>query len=79
MRIGLHAAEATVIADDYAGLGVHEAARIGAIAEGGEILATASTVSSGAIPFGFGEEREVALKGLDEPVHVVAIDWRVGT
>jgi hypothetical protein len=26
-----------------------------------------------------GDEREVALKGLDEPVHVVAIDWRVGT
>jgi class 3 adenylate cyclase len=79
VRIGLHSAEATMIADDYAGLGVHEAARIGAIAEGGEILATASTVSSGSIPFGFGDEREVELKGLDEPVHVVAIDWRVGT
>jgi len=79
VRIGLHSAEATMIADDYACLGVHEAARIGAIAEGGEILATASTVSSGSIPFGFGDEREVELKGLDEPVHVVAIDWRVGT
>jgi len=78
VRIGLHSAEATMIADDYAGLGVHEAARIGAVAEGGEILATASTVSAGSIPFAFGDEREVALKGLDEPVHVVAIDWRVG-
>jgi class 3 adenylate cyclase len=75
VRIGLHAAEATVIADDYAGLGVHEAARVGAIAEGGEILATVSTVSTGAIPFGFGQEREVSLKGLAEPVRVVAIDW----
>ena len=75
VRIGLHAAEATVIADDYAGLGVHEAARVGAIAEGGEILATVSTVSGGAIPFGFGQEREVTLKGLAEPVRVVAIDW----
>jgi class 3 adenylate cyclase len=75
VRIGLHAAEATVIADDYAGLGVHEAARVGAIAEGGEILATVSTVSAGAIPFGFGQEREVSLKGLAEPVRVVAIDW----
>ncbi len=79
VRIGLHSAEATMIADDYAGLGVHEAARVGAIAEGGEILATASTVSSGTIPFGFGDEREVSLKGLDEPVHVVAIDWRAGS
>jgi len=79
VRIGLHSAEATMIADDYAGLGVHEAARVGAIAEAGEILATVSTVSSGAIPFGVGDEREVSLKGLDEPVQVVAIDWRVGT
>ena len=75
VRIGLHAAEATVIADDYAGLGVHEAARVGAIAEGGEILATVSTVSGAAIPFAFGPEREVSLKGLAEPVRVVAIDW----
>ncbi len=75
VRIGLHAAEATVIADDYAGLGVHEAARVGAIAEGGEILATVSTVSGAAIPFAFGQEREVSLKGLAEPVRVVAIDW----
>jgi class 3 adenylate cyclase len=78
VRIGLHSAEATMIAHDYAGLGVHEAARVGAIAEGGEILATASTVSSGAIPFRFGDERQVSLKGLDEPVQVVAIDWRLG-
>jgi class 3 adenylate cyclase len=76
VRIGLHSAEATVIADDYAGLGVHEAARVSAIAEGGEILVTASTVASRAIPFGVGEEREVSLKGLDRPVRVVAIDWR---
>jgi class 3 adenylate cyclase len=76
VRIGLHSTEATMIADDYAGLGVHEAARVGAIAEGGEILATESTVSSGAIPFRAGEEREVSLKGLDLPVRVVAIDWR---
>ena len=75
VRIGLHAAEATVIADDYAGLGVHEAARVGAIAEGGEILATVSTVSATEIPFAFGKEREVSLKGLAEPVRVVAIDW----
>jgi class 3 adenylate cyclase len=78
VRIGLHAAEATVIADDYAGLGVHEAARVGAIAQGGEILATVSTVSAAGIPFSFGQEREVSLKGLAEPVRVVAIDWSGG-
>ena len=76
MRIGLHAAEATAIADDYAGLGVHEAARVGALAAGGEILATASTVADEASPFAVGNEREVLLKGLAQPVRVVTIDWR---
>ena len=76
VRIGLHSAEATMIADDYAGLGVHEAARIGAIADGGEILATVSSVEGATIPFEVGDEREVSLKGLSEPVRVVAIGWR---
>ena len=76
VRIGLHSAEATMIADDYAGLGVHEAARVGAIAEAGEILATVSSVEGATIPFEVGDEREVALKGLSEPVRVVAIGWQ---
>ena len=76
VRIGLHSAEATVIADDYAGLGVHEAARVGAIAEGGEILATVSTIRGETIPFEVGNEREVSLKGLAQPVAVVSVGWR---
>jgi class 3 adenylate cyclase len=76
VRIGLHSAEATVIADDYAGLGVHEAARVGALAEGGEILVTAETVEGSAVPVGVGNEREVSLKGLAEPVRVASIEWR---
>jgi class 3 adenylate cyclase len=76
VRIGLHAAEATAVADDYAGLGVHEAARVGALAEGGEILATASTVAAAAMQVAAGEEREVSLKGLPHPVRVVSIAWR---
>jgi class 3 adenylate cyclase len=76
VRIGVHAAEATAVADDYAGLGVHEAARIGALAEGGEILATTSTVAAAAKHIAAGEEREVSLKGLPHPVRVVSIGWR---
>jgi class 3 adenylate cyclase len=75
VRIGLHAAEATVIAYDYAGLGVHEAARVGALAEGGEILATVATVSDGPIAFPTTNERDVELKGLTDPVRVVSIEW----
>ena len=78
VRIGLHSAEATMIADDYAGLGVHEAARVGAIAGGGEILATVSTVEGETIPFEMGDQRELSLKGLSEPVRVVAIGWQAG-
>jgi len=76
VRIGVHAAQATSIADDYLGLGVHEAARVGALAEGGEILATASTTESVAMPVALGEEREVSLKGLPHPVRVRSIEWR---
>ena len=76
VRIGVHSAEATMIADDYAGLGVHEAARIGALADGGEILTTRSTIEGETIPFAVTAEREVSLKGLAQPVRVVAVDWR---
>lgn len=78
VRIGLHAAEATVIADDYAGLGVHEAARVGALAEGGEIVVTCETMEAGWIPHPMGEERVVSLKGIARPVRVASIDWRPG-
>jgi len=76
VRIGVHAAEATEVGDDYAGLGVHEAARVGALAEGGEILATTSTVTAAAMHVAAGDEREVSLKGLPHPVRVVSIGWR---
>ena len=76
VRIGLHTAEATEIADDYAGIGVHEAARVGALAEGGEILVTLSSIGGGGLPFPIGEEREVTLKGIAQPVTVAAVEWR---
>jgi class 3 adenylate cyclase len=78
VRIGLHAAEATEIADDYAGIGVHEAARVGALAEGGEILVTVSSIERDGFPFGIGDEREVSLKGIAQPVRVAPVDWRSG-
>ena len=47
VRIGLHTAEANRRGDDYSGKGVHVAARVAALAEGGEILATAETLDRG--------------------------------
>ena len=76
VRIGLHAAEATLIADDYAGLGVHQAARVGALAEAGEIVITCETLEREPIGFPLTKEREVSLKGIAQPVRIVGIDWR---
>jgi class 3 adenylate cyclase len=76
VRIGVHSAEATRAGGDFEGAGVHAAARIGALAEGGEVLASIETVD-GVESVPTGEPREVSLKGLAKPVRVVAVDWKV--
>jgi adenylate cyclase len=75
VRIGLHTAEATRQAAGYKGKGVHEAARIAAVAAGGEIVAAAGVVPPGD-RFRLSEGRRVELRGLDAPVDVVSIEWR---
>ena len=45
MRIGVHSAVATRRGSDYSGKEVHVAARIAALARGGEILASAATAA----------------------------------
>ena len=75
VRIGLHATEATQTGPGFSGRGVHEAARIGALAAGGEIVASEETLSSvGGVAVS--EAREVTLKGIAEPIRVVTIHWR---
>ncbi|HXF36701.1 MAG TPA: adenylate/guanylate cyclase domain-containing protein [Actinomycetota bacterium] len=75
VRMGIHAAEATTDGARYLGRGVHEAARIGAAAQGGEILVSEETLrQAGEVPSS--EVRAIRLKGLSEPVRVVAVDWR---
>ena len=76
VRIGMHAAEATVMVGDYAGMGVHQAARVGALAGSGEIVVTCETVEGEPFPYPVSNERAVALKGIARPVRVVSIDWR---
>jgi class 3 adenylate cyclase len=75
VRIGVHAAHAAKGQDGYRGKGVHEAARVGALAEGGEILSTSSTLEGYGDRFVVSAPRSVSLKGLTEPVEVVTIDW----
>lgn len=77
VRIGLHTAEATRRGRNYAGRGVHIAARVGAAAAGAEILVTHEVVAAaGSLRFGLGAARTVVLKGVPEPVEVQAVDWR---
>ncbi|HEX2110020.1 MAG TPA: adenylate/guanylate cyclase domain-containing protein [Gaiellaceae bacterium] len=77
VRIGLHTGGAfhKDDGDDYAGQGVHVAARLGALARGGEILVSRESLDGGS-RFPLTGPRAVELKGFDDPVEVVAVDWR---
>jgi len=74
VRIGLHASDATQVGGNFRGKGVHEAARIAARADGGEILASADTIAG--TRFSHSNPRSVELKGISEPAQVVTVDWR---
>ena len=76
VRIGLHTGGAFHKDDeDYAGQGVHMAARIGALAGSGEILVSRDSVD-GASRFPLSPPRSEQLKGFEDPVELVAIEWR---
>jgi adenylate cyclase len=74
VRIGLHTAEATRRGDDYSGMSVNVAARVAALAGGGEILATTETLAEGgdapAMP-----SRDATLRGVSKPVSVASVGW----
>jgi class 3 adenylate cyclase len=74
VRIGLHASDATrVEGGDFRGKGIHEAARIAALAGPSEIIASAGTVGEG---HRISAARSETLKGLSEPIDVVTVEWR---
>jgi class 3 adenylate cyclase len=76
VRIGLHAAHAQRHDGAYRGKGVHVAARIAALAEAGEILASRDTVESAPTGITLSAARPVRLKGVSEPLEVVTLGWR---
>ncbi|HJS49342.1 MAG TPA: adenylate/guanylate cyclase domain-containing protein, partial [Gaiellaceae bacterium] len=79
VRIGAHAGGAfRTGADsaDYGGQGVHIAARIGAAAQGGEILVSRETLDGAATSFRLSPPRAETLKGFEQPVEVVSVEWR---
>jgi len=74
VRIGLHSVEATRRGNDYGGKGVHEAARVGALAQGGEILASMDVINIAKARFPISEPRPVELKGVSEKMLIASID-----
>jgi class 3 adenylate cyclase len=76
VRIGAHAGDAFRTGADYGGQGVHVAARVGGAATAGEILVSVETLDGVAESFRLSEPRTEALKGIEQPVDVVAVDWR---
>jgi class 3 adenylate cyclase len=74
VRIGLHTAEANRRGTDYSGKGVHVAARVAALAAGGEILATAETLAE-AGDVASSDARTTPVKGVSAPVSLATIAW----
>jgi class 3 adenylate cyclase len=74
VRIGVHSAAAQQVEGNYRGKGVHEAARIAAVATGGEVLVSRETAEG--TGFRMSEPRSVELKGLSEPMDVVSVAWK---
>ncbi len=78
VRIGAHTGDAFQNDADanYGGEAVHLAARIGAAAGAGEILASRETLEDAGSGFRKSNPRSETLKGFVEPVEVVNVDWR---
>lgn len=73
VRIGVHASGATQTGKNFSGKGVHEAARIAALAEGNEIASSLATAADGRFPVS--EPRTVTLRGTSEPIEIVVVGW----
>jgi class 3 adenylate cyclase len=71
VRMGIHTGEPILVADDYAGLDVHRAARICAAGHGGQVLLSQATrdLLGAELPFGCGlhDLGEHRLKDLTRP------------
>jgi len=76
VRIGLHTARPSRVGRGYGGKSVHLAARLCALAGGGEIVASHETLDDLEWRFSILERRSVAIKGISTPVDVVFIEWR---
>ncbi len=75
VRIGVHLSEATDRGGDYTGRGVHTASRIASAAGAGEIVASRDALVAAGLAIRIKNKKNLALKGLAEPVPVATVDW----
>jgi adenylate cyclase len=75
VRIGVHLDDANYLAGDYYGRGIHVAARVGAQAQGGEVLVSRSTLAAIDTPVRIGQPRTPQLKGVSDMVELVPVIW----
>ena len=77
IRIGIHYGDVVHRDNDIFGRNVAQAARVAALAEGGEVLVseTVAEAVEGCAGISFHEPREVQLKGLAGDHWVSAVDW----
>lgn len=73
VRIGVHWATVTHSEGDFSGRGVHEAARIAALASGGEILTSLDTLALAGKDYTVSRVQLVELRGLPGRTRVAAI------
>ncbi len=74
----MHTGEAIKDADDFYGMHVNLAARIGGAASGGEILVSGLVrdLTASAGEFSFDDAKELELKGFAESQRVHGVVWR---
>jgi len=75
VRIGVHVDEVSAVGGNYRGHGVHVAARIGAQAQGGEVLVSREALDAAGPSFSAGEARRIELKGVEKPMDLLPIAW----
>jgi predicted ATPase/class 3 adenylate cyclase len=77
VRMGLHTGEPRVVGEDYVGMDVHRAARIGSAAHGGQVLVSETTESvlAGQVLEGVGlrDLGEHRLKDLSRPLRIYQV------
>jgi class 3 adenylate cyclase len=74
VRIGIHTADAARRGDDYSGIGVHVAARVGSIATADQILATGDALAE-AGDVTVNDPMDVSVRGVETPVRVATVAW----